>query len=109
MIILLIIFAFGAFSILALLLAGGVVLSQSGAKKQAKQMLEAGVPGKDVDRVLNILSHVENDLEASDLWKRLKNLKEGKVLQGKVSQCAKCGAALLPNSSFCQSCGTPVR
>ena len=56
--------------------ATGLVISHGSAKNKAKEMLKAGRCSPDVDKVLKTLSHIPNDLEAADLWKKLNELKK---------------------------------
>ncbi len=54
-----------------------IITQQSGAKKEAKKMLAQGkiVNQREFKRVSRILSTIQNDLEAADLWKKLQELK----------------------------------
>jgi len=62
---------------LSLIFGVGVIATRSSAKKQARQALERGRINdmRKFNRVSNILAHTLNDLEAADLWKRLRELK----------------------------------
>ena len=53
-----------------------IVGGQSWAKKEANKMLEAKVPNRNFKRVMKILATTQNDLEAQDLWHRLKELEK---------------------------------
>ena len=65
---------FGAGFLLAAVVAG----EQGRAKRRAREMLEKGeIDEKDVDRVLKVLSAVE-DHEGRRLYERLSDLKEGR-------------------------------
>lgn len=76
MIIILIIIGIGLFFGLAILLAGGIVWSQSSAKKEAKKILALGKieNHKKFEQISKTLATTQNDLEAADLWKRLQEL-----------------------------------
>lgn len=78
MIIFLIIIGIGLFFGLAILLAGGIVWSQSSAKKEAKKILTLGKieNHKKFEQISKTLATTQNDLEAADLWKRLQELQQ---------------------------------
>ena len=64
--------------IVAIPLAGVIVFTQAQAKKQAKKMLASGevTNWKKFDRICSMLATTSDDLEATDLWHKLQDLKE---------------------------------
>lgn len=63
---------------LGILLLGAATLGKSQAKKEAKKILAMGKienPRK-FKRTMGVLAKTSNDLEASDLWKKLQSLSE---------------------------------
>lgn len=74
MIIFLLILFIGGFFLLAILLASGVLLGQSQAKKQATQMIEKGIGNKSkAKRTLKVLSHCQ-DNEGKRLYNKLADM-----------------------------------
>ncbi|GAF67446.1 unnamed protein product [marine sediment metagenome] len=66
------------FGILGIILVPGIIDSQSWAKKTARKILESGRIDNpnEAERVSKVLSVIEGDREAADLWKHLQELKQ---------------------------------
>ena len=79
--VILIILAIAGFFVVVIALALSIMSVQSRAKVKAKKILAEGKVNDigEFKRISDVLAHMPNDLEATDLWKRLQEIKLTKV------------------------------